>query len=614
MSQVPFSAAEQAFHAGNLDRAFQLCAAYLKQDPKHAGGTLLTGLIFARRRQPHEAVKWMEAALALSPNDYVAIICLPDLLRSVGRLDDAIVIGQKGHALWPENDDILVSLSRAYLEKRDLVQAAACLAKAIDIDPKKAPNHRRLGIAYEMLGRDEEAAAEFRKAIEFDVPGAQENYVRLGNLYLGHGNFAQAIELCEQALQLIPNSAQLRLLLAQALRGVRENEAAHESLRQAIALDPEIVLSAALWLNEDGEFEGAARLFETSIERRPKQGVAYFGLVKGRKVGGADAALLQKMETLLKDPALPPKERAALFYGLGKAANDLKEYERAMSFFEEGNRLNYDIFLAGKPYDTEQLDRNRAKILSMFSAEFMASHRHLGSDSKVPIFIIGMIRSGTTLVEQILASHPDVGGAGEQRFWVNTMPKLVDLDAGTLDEKQFVEARDRYLRVLRSFQPASERITDKMPLNFYCAGPIHLAYPNAPIIHIQRHPVDTALSIYMTDLAKPPDFAHDRKNIVAEYRNYQAMMRHWRSVIPSDRLLEVRYEDLVSDQEYWTRQMLEFCGLPWDERCLEFYANERQVSTPSMWQVRQPIYRSSVERWRNYEPWLGDFTDLLEDI
>ncbi len=248
----------------------------------------------------------------------------------------------------------------------------------------------------------------------------------------------------------------------------------------------------------------------------------------------------------------------------------------------------------------------------MFTAEFFRRNLPLSSPSSVPIFVIGMIRSGTTLVEQILSSHSEVGGAGEQRFWISEIPHVVDLDSQQLDAEKFVELRDRYMQVLRSFQPDTPRITDKMPMNFYCAGLIHLAYPNSPIIHIQRNPVDTALSIYMTDLAKPPEFAHNKRNIVEQYRDYEKLMDHWRAVIPAASLFEVHYEDLVSDQELWTRQMLEFCGLDWDPGCLDFHSTERQVSTPSMWQVRQPIYRTSMEKWRNYEPWLGEFAELLE--
>ncbi|HWD41169.1 MAG TPA: sulfotransferase [Fimbriimonas sp.] len=608
----PFKGAEEAFHRGDLEQAAQICAATLRESPRHAAATMLSGLIAARRGDTHGAIEFLKKGLVLSPDDYVGITWLQIALRVAGRFGEAIEIGEKARSLWPADVDVLVNLSHAYLGARDIVKASGCLARAVKLRPNDGSLHRRFGISLELLGRDEEAASEFRKAVQL-APEAEDGYVRLGQLLMGHGNFSQVIELCEKALERLPNSAQLHLLYAQTLRSVRDNELAHQHLQMAISLDPNIVLSAALWLNEDGEFEEAAKLFQESIRRQPKQGIAYFGLVKARKMTDSDSVLVDQMESLLEEKSLPPKERAALYYGLGKAANDLQQYEKAMAWFEQGNRVNYSIYLSGKPYDRQQLERNRRKITSIFTAEFMERHRYLGSESEVPIFIIGMIRSGTTLVEQIISSHPQVGPAGEQRFWVNEIPKVVDLEAQELDVAKFAEVRDRYLKVLRGFQPDSARITDKMPLNFYCAGLIHLAYPKSPIIHIQRHPVDTALSIYMTDLSKPPDFAHDKANIVAEYRNYLALMDHWRSVIPSSKLMDIRYEDLIAEQEHWTRRMLDFCGLEWDPRCMEFYSNERQVSTPSMWQVRQPIYKTSVERWRRYESWLGEFASLQTD-
>jgi tetratricopeptide (TPR) repeat protein len=565
MSADEVRAAEQAFHAGDLEGAGRICSKALAANPKNASALLLSGMVAARTGQISIAVDTLRAVLELSENDYVAITWLQVVLRKGSRFSEAIEIGELARRLWPDDVDVLVNLSHAYLGTGEIDRGADCLERASAVRPKDHALHRRLGVAYELIGRDNDAANQFRTAIELE-PRSEDAYVRLANLLLGHGNFSQVIELCQVGLRAVPRSAQIHLIYAQALRGVGDTEPAYRYLQKAISLDAKIVISAALWLLEDGKFEEAAGLYRKSIELQPVQGVAYYGLLKGKRTTEADRELLATMEGLIGNPALPPKERAALHYGLGHAANDLGEYERAMQHFDAGNELNFQIFLAGKNLNPEAQDRNRERIISMFTSELMSARRGLGSESDDPIFIIGMIRSGTTLVDQILSSHRDVGSAGEQRFWVNELPALVDLEAGTMDERKFMEARDRYLRVLRSFQPDAPHITDKMPLNFYCVGPIHLAFPNARFIHIQRHPVDTALSIYMTDLSKPPDFAHNKANIVREYRNYLAMMRHWRTVIPPSNLLEVRYEDLISNPELWSRRMLDFCGLPWVSR------------------------------------------------
>ncbi len=225
--------------------------------------------------------------------------------------------------------------------------AAEYLALASSARPDDAAIHRRLGIAYELLGRDSDAVAEFQRAIDL-APMVEDAYVRLGRLCLAHGNSTQVVEFCESALKILPKSAQIHLIYAQALRNVHDNEPAYAALNVAIDLDPDIVVSAAMWLHEDGNFEEAAKLLQRSIDQKPVQGVAYFELIKGRKVTEEDRDLLLHLEELLKHPGLPPSEKAAIHYGLGKASNDLREFEKAMAQFDEGNRLKHQIYLSGK--------------------------------------------------------------------------------------------------------------------------------------------------------------------------------------------------------------------------------------------------------------------------
>jgi len=302
-----------------------------------------------------------------------------------------------------------------------------------------------------------------------------------------------------------------------------------------------------------------------------------------------------------------------LNYALGKAHDDRKQYELAMKHYDEANRINFEIVRAGRPYDLKTHRESIDQIIELFTADFIARHRHVGNESELPIFIIGMIRSGTTLTEQMISSHPQVGAAGEQVFWTSDSAKAVNLSSGSLNEALLQQLESTYLQIIRRYAPDMPRITDKMPLNFLWAGLIHIAFPNAPIIHVRRAPIDTCLSIYFTGLTKAPDFAYKKENIVAGYREYQRLMRHWHDVLPSNRFLEFEYEDLVDDQERVLRKIIEFCRLEWSDACLHHEQNERSVSTPSVWQARQPVYKTSVERWRKYEPWLGAFAELLGD-
>jgi hypothetical protein len=225
-----------------------------------------------------------------------------------------------------------------------------------------------------------------------------------------------------------------------------------------------------------------------------------------------------------------------------------------------------------------------------------------------------MPRSGTTLVEQILSCHPDVAAGGELGFW-RQHKTATDLDVfATATHPEAIRrvARD-YLALLRAVSPTAARVTDKMPFNFAFLGIIRQVFPRATIVHCRRHPIDTCLSIFATDFGAPLDFAGDRGSLVFFYREYQRLMAHWREALPPDRFIEVDYEALVAAPEPLTRQLIATCGLEWNDACLAPHLNRRQITTASLWQARQPIYRTSVERWRRYEPWLGELRALLPD-
>jgi hypothetical protein len=222
-----------------------------------------------------------------------------------------------------------------------------------------------------------------------------------------------------------------------------------------------------------------------------------------------------------------------------------------------------------------------------------------------------MIRSGTTLMEHVLSCHPEVGAAGEQAYWATNDAKIVDYREGSIDEWTLKSNAHAYLHLIQEVAGDHPKITDKNPANVLTLGLIHVAFPNARIIHMIRNPVDTMLSIWMTAIRNPPPFACDKDNIVFAYKQYLRAMEHWRSVLPADRLLEVHYEDLVSNQEHETRRVLDFLGLAWNEACGIPEKSARVVKTPSLWQVRQKIHTGSMNKWKDYEPWLGPFKEFL---
>ncbi|MBV8634427.1 MAG: sulfotransferase, partial [Burkholderiaceae bacterium] len=243
----------------------------------------------------------------------------------------------------------------------------------------------------------------------------------------------------------------------------------------------------------------------------------------------------------------------------------------------------------------------------------LAAVRHAGaSPSARPVFVLGMPRSGTSLAEQIIAAHPEAAGAGELPFWSQAALALEPLGAGNPGEA-LVSLTAQYLQLLDKLGPGSKRTVDKMPANFQLLGLLHAAFPEARIIHMRRHPIDTCLSIYFQHFNDAYRYANDLENLAHYYRQYRRIMAHWHAVIPRDRLLDIRYEDLVADQESWSRAMIDFIGLPWDPACLEFHRAERTVGTASKWQVRQKIHASSVERWRRYERHIGPLLALAQE-
>ncbi len=305
-------------------------------------------------------------------------------------------------------------------------------------------------------------------------------------------------------------------------------------------------------------------------------------------------------------------DRATLHYALGKALDDIGDYAAAIRHFDQANSICAKrLRLARRTINRKQHAANVDRLISHFTREFFQRHAEVGSVTELPILIVGMIRSGTTLTEQILSSHPSIGAAGELRFWGDRGTLIGDASAGLLEPPAVRRLAEDYVALLQGLAPGVVRVIDKMPTNFLLLGLIHLVLPRARIIHCRRDPVDTCLSIYATPYQNLPDFAHDKANIVFYYQQYLRLMAHWRAVLPAESMLEVDYEELIADREATSRRVVAFCGLPWDDACLRHESNARSIRTPSQWQARQPIYRRSVARWRHYEPWLGAFRDLM---
>ena len=378
-----------------------------------------------------------------------------------------------------------------------------------------------------------------------------------------------------------------------------------------MALDPGNAMAHDLLGNllaEFGRFEEARECFQRVIAIAPLLAGSYYDLVRCRPVTREDDDLLQRMEAALDTPGLEAAQRLRLHLALGKAADDLGDYALAMQHFDAAD----EVRRGSTPFDSAAFSIEIDRLIARCTPELIARGPELGSGDARPVLIVGMPRSGTTLVEQIISMHPEVGAGGELHFW-NERGAAWQRSGTEGNEKAFLgKAVADYLRVLREIAPKAARVTDKMPFNFLWAGLIHIALPRAIIIHCRRTSIDTALSIHQTHFHPSLAFPTGGAELVAYFRGYQRLIGHWRSVLPSDRFIEVDYEDLTREPEPVIRRIIAACGLAWNDECLRPESNPRAVKTPSKWQTRQPIYRTSVARWRRYEPWLGPLRALLD--
>jgi tetratricopeptide (TPR) repeat protein len=490
--------------------------------------------------------------------------------------------------------------------------AIELLTTVVTREPRSVEALNQLSSALRIAGRHAEAIDVGERAVRLR-PRLASAHMNLALAYHAAERLPDAIASFEKAAALVPMAAETRYLLAVALeRQGREAEAV-KSYRTALARDPrhraaKEGLAAAL--QNLGHFDEATALYETILSDYPKRTALYPNLVYAKKLAERDRPLIERMQALLGEAGLSDQDRANLHFALGKVFDDLGEPATAMRHFDEANRLKHEL----QTFDRAEHVKTVGWITRTFTMDFFVRHNELGSPSELPVLIVGMPRSGTTLVEQILSSHSNIGAGGELTYWGKQAGNLGPKLARGVTSDEAAEAAKSYLTLLGGRAAGRLRVTDKMPSNFLRLGLIHLIFPRARIIHCRRNPMDTALSIYFTQFTEPQEFAYDRGDIVFYYELYRRTMAHWRRVLPADRLLEIDYEALIAERQAVSRQMVAFCGLEWDDACLHPEANRRAVKTASVWQARQPVYRSSVERWRRYEPWLGELRQLLPEL
>ena len=565
------------------------------------------GAVLAELGRFDEALAYIDSAIALKPNNTWAVYNRGNVLKKLHRAEDALASFDQAIALQPDFVEALNNRGIILMELRRFDEALASFDNVIMLRPDYVRAFNNKGNILMELQRFEDALASYNKAISLS-PGFAEAFNNRGITLQKLGHLDEALASYDKSIELKPDNTEAFTNRGNVLREFNRLDDALVSYHEAITIEPtnaEAFNNRAATLMELGRLDAAQKAAEQAIELAPRKPRYYHTLGNIRGYGAGDARIVA-MEELVRDVrCLSIDDRIELHFALAKAYEDLGKSESA-----------FDQLLAGNALKRQQITYDEAKSLgalnearAVFTSEFIRTRQNVGYRLSVPVFIVGMPRSGSTLVEQILASHPRVFGGGELKHFQKAVEDIYKkLRRSTpapmqgLSDEDFRELGDRYLAAVESLAPSAARITDKMMANFNFAGLIHLALPSAFIIHTVRDPIDTCVSCFsklFNDEAL--NYTYDLAELGRYYRHYQALMAHWHKVLPPGRILNVQYEDIVGDLEGQVRRIIEYCGLDWDPRCLNFHLTERPVRTFSTTQVRKPIYNTAVGRWRAYE-------------
>jgi tetratricopeptide (TPR) repeat protein len=605
-------AAREFLKTNRLEEAERELRRLLREEPNHEQGLILIGAVYLRMGKIPQSERSLYQVLNGSPHNVGAIRWLGRLRRAQSNFVDAIELFERVAQITGNTAELQCEIGLCKQDLGDLVEASKCFTRAIQLDPNSAYGHFNLGRILKLRGEPRQAFEAFKRSATLD-PEMLASYVQISELMLSLFNFGESLPILEAGLAAIPDSLVLMVALAANYRKAGQPGKAEALFKKAFALDPDAGAAYAFWLQEEGRFSESIEVLKEWLRIKPVQGHGYYLLANQRCYELNGIPLTEAITPLLKKSSLSDQNRMYLAYGLAKTYDHEKNYERAMGFYDLANSLAFKIHNPRVVFTPNAIEDTLSLFRQVFSAENIASFSKKGSPSQAPIMIVGMIRSGTTLLDQILSSHPNIESAGEQPFWTIEGWKTANHWRRTgIDPEQIEKLGQRYLGALKQSVGQVSRVTDKMPTNSEHLGLISMVLPKSKFIHLRRNPVDTCLSIYTTYFGGATTMAYNQRHIVTAYKGYLRMMEYWREVLPKGQMIEIDYEELVADKEPLLRRILEFCGLDWNVAVLAHEQNQSSVSTPSYWTARQPVNTNSVARWKRYEPWLGELGELIE--
>ena len=519
----------------------------------------------------------------------------------------------------PDHPQALHYMGLAIFQLGQPAEAEKLLSRSAELDPGDANTWSDLGMVRMRLEQTEEALPAFEHALALqpDHPDALNNMAQgLRKL----GRFARARPLLERLAALKPGVPSVLNALADTLNKLSEVDAAIDVYQQALKVAPDdarIRLGLGDACESAGRFRQAKMQYLAILRREADHPLALARLLQLRDAS-PDEAQVEQARALADSASTREDGRVRLNIALGYYHDRQKQYEEAFSRLQKG----YDVLARREPFDSDGYTRAIDALIEELTGDFFASAPNSGNTSERPVFVVGMPRSGTTLTEQILASHSQVAAGGELSSLLKVSYQIQELSTNgepyprglkSIGSAGLAEMAGRYLGDLERISATAARVTDKLPFNFMHLGVIALLFPNARIIHCRRQPLDNCLSCYFTSFADQIGFANRLESLGRYYLDYDRLMRHWHEVLPVE-IHDLQYESLIDDTEDQVRQLVAHCGLDWEDACLAFHETRRAVRTPSRWQVRQPIYRGSMQRWRNYERQLQPLVDILQPV
>ncbi|MGI9304928.1 MAG: tetratricopeptide repeat protein [Gammaproteobacteria bacterium] len=662
-----------------VDAAIDLLARAVRADPNDPMCQSNLGNLLREQGKLPQAVAAYRKAVSTKP-DYVDVqFNLATTLRDMGDYEGAVASYSRVLELAPGDGEAWQGLGGVLLSQEQLADAVDAFQRAARLQPREATIQYDLGCAQRSAGHPDAAVEAFRRAIDLrpDYPEACNNmaaalraqgkldqaltacreavrlrpdyhvaydnlaaiyldsleqsplpqgdsqrantHTELAGLFIKHRKLDAAVAACREALRLSPDLVEAYNSLGIAYRNLGRLDDAVTAFHDALKVKPEYVDACnnlGFTYGDMGDFDKALHWFHRTLELDPELPEVCLNIARAKRFSPADRDEIKCIEAVLANPRLSEASQACVQFALGKIYADCGDIEQAFSRYERGNRLKHRSVRFDGARHTERVDA----LINTFTPEFFAARHGFGDESDMPVFIVGMPRSGTTLVEQIVSSHPAVYGAGEQtqigeiagslRRKLNTSQPYPEC-VSVLGSRVATTLAGEYLGRLRNLAPDARRVTDKMPMNFLHLGLITLLFPRARIVHCRRDPMDTCLSNYIQLFAEGHDFSYDQEDLAVFYSDYHRLMKHWQSAL-AIKPHEIVYEELIANQEAASRRLMEYCGVPWDDKCLTFHENKRPVQTASQWQVRQPVYRSAVCRWEKYEHHLQPLKQALE--